>query len=202
MEIHDTAKLVERAVWHSEIEKGVVGGHYGLVSLDGAGDIHFEGCWIGCLSTPHGKAALRSYATDQGWTGVQFTGFDDDRQVEDLEREFGLNHRLVRLQEYVFENLPGKQTEGPLFVVETAKAFVEGSLVTVEDADNWRSYATRRWGDEQPGHHWREPLLEWLAGMDSGQRPTIPTVSKSVLIDKPIPAPTPGRIPVIDLREF
>lgn len=121
----------------------------------------FEGCAVGCLSTPHRQAALVKFLKEH----LSSFAFDpeenpdgdtwelhlsDNRQREMLEEEFGLNSELIKLTEALFEAQP---THGAAinFVRDFSAAVPEGVNIEDEDcerfAESFKLSLWREWNE-------------------------------------------------------
>lgn len=147
MRTKNTKELKLRAASHVKYDH-IKQGTYGQGKVNGYAE--FKGCAIGCLSTPHRKAELRSFLRQHLETREealrQFEGrslpknyeftlkLDDEYQRKRLGEEFGLTRLLVIAAEALFE---AQRYHGDAinFVRNFAYAIPEG--VEITDREVW-----------------------------------------------------------------
>lgn len=160
MKIKNTKLLRQRADWHHENDH-IKQGTYGEGSVNGKPC--FEGCAIGCLSTPHTFKALdtwaRSYLPENYESGKVVELGPEPAEMRDiLGDEFGICNRLTRLAEDIFERLP-YHGDAINFVRDFAHALKEGSTITDHDVIRFESTIDYdRYSYEESA----ESFLNWL----------------------------------------
>jgi hypothetical protein len=138
MQIRNADELVRRANYHARFDH-IVQGTYGRAKTNG--DVQFQGCWIGCLATPHRKGELKDHIEKVGLDsfdlggnlkGWHYVDEDDDVLTERLYEEFGITEALARHAEIIFENLDyhGEAIE---FVPGLAKVLAEIEGIEIDD---------------------------------------------------------------------
>lgn len=131
MKIKNTRELVLRAQAHARADH-ILQSTYGEGSVNG--DEEYQGCAIGCLSTPHRRTELRAFLRQylgewRAWSGKKDITLTSYQMTARLGEEFGICPELARAAEDVFERL---DTHGAAieWIPAFAKALVEGSSVT------------------------------------------------------------------------
>ena len=177
MEIHDTETLVRRAHEHAREDHRISQGTYGVVDAGGRG---FRGCHIACLATPGEPAELERFldglrdnarrlgAETAGGFAVENAGYTVARQLERLEKQFGITEPLSRLGEQVFEHclVP---VEAKLFVVQYAEALHEGADIRPGDVHHFLVETAvalgnpgAGWQGTDQGRRYRDETLNWI----------------------------------------
>lgn len=139
MLIHDTKELRLRARSHAKYDH-IKQGTYGDARTNGKTE--FQGCAVGCLSTPHRKKEMRDHIIEHGTPreedGEQFfeASFYGNEQREWIEEEFGICNTMMLAGEAFFEAQP---THGAAieFVKNFALSFNEGADFTEEMVQEW-----------------------------------------------------------------
>ncbi len=139
MKIKNTKLLRKRADWHHANDH-IKQGTYGEGSVNGKP--YFEGCAIGCLSTPHTFKALnawaRSYLPEDYESGQMVElGPEPGEMRGILGEEFGICNALTHLAEDIFEGL-GYHGDAINFVRDFAHALKEGSTITDRDVGQFK----------------------------------------------------------------
>jgi hypothetical protein len=164
MKIKNTRELVLRAQWHARHDH-VKQGTYGDVSMNG--EVEYQGCAIGCLSTPHTKKGMRAYFDKFSSRWYRSGGGrtvvlpESDVMVRDLGKEFGICPALARAAEECFE---GAETHGAAisFIPAFAKALNEGARISDRQVERWTE---RHWDEHIIGAEGTRKFLEWLSGL-------------------------------------
>jgi hypothetical protein len=145
----NTTELKLRARAHARYDH-VKQGTYGEGKTNGKSE--FEGCAVGCLSTPHRKEELRAYLQrwlpdwaleENEWGELTISAADQHQMLAD---EFGLCGRLVAIAEGLFE---AQETHGDAinFVRDFACAIPEGLDITDAMAEDYiEQHFEGRWG--------------------------------------------------------
>ena len=144
MKIKNTRELVLRAQGHARADH-IKQGTYGQGAVNGHAE--YQGCAIGCLSTPHRKGDLRAWLRDNLWgpaASLTYVYQGSDAMTKQLADEFGISPQLARAAESLFE---GFYTHGDAinFIPEFAKSLNEGADIQVPDLRKaWRAVGGRR----------------------------------------------------------
>lgn len=151
MKIKNTKLLRARANAHAKYDR-IKQGTYGRASVNGHAT--FEGCAIGCLTTPHTKKGLRNFL--QGIFGgsgngfLEDVGWDDEDQRTALRKEFGICRTLAVALESLFESQP---THGAAieFIPAFAAALVEDSNIQPKEVHEKfpECFAFDMWDDSE-----------------------------------------------------
>jgi hypothetical protein len=111
-------------------------GTYGNVYLNGKAE--FQGCAVGCLSTPHTQNRMYAFLKEHLSYGGNSGGLDHEGlgQRESLTEDFGLNPTLIAVVEALFECQP---THGAAieFVPQFANALHEGAEINDDAVLEW-----------------------------------------------------------------
>lgn len=137
-------ELRNRADFHRKWDN-ITGGTYGSPRLDAEGRVRVGGCAVGCLSTPHrGRdiyAQIAEGRLSRIFTGgeLYFSPTDPDSarsitQHQRLTEDFGLNSRLIRAIEGLFESQGSPEAKSK-FLHTTAHAIPDGVQITCADVD-------------------------------------------------------------------
>ena len=171
MKIKNTAELRRRANAHARNDR-IAQGTYGDASVNG--HVEYHGCAIGCLSTPHRKAELRTYLLSQGADILDIPRPNVEAMLRRLSREFGISPALARCAEAIFETLP---THGAAieFIPKFAASLNEGADITpaalrnvwpdIIDTHGGWSYVTSdraKWPRSERAAVAAEQFLRWL----------------------------------------